>query len=137
MLVPSSQMMPKNINVPTHKITAATGQNMADTYVGCPRSSKENAIHVDNRKRNAVESGANLTRQMEFLSPKNEFPSSSGKPGRKSTTELDRSTPSSSPLLFRVTSSIDRIQSNSQLQYRRNDSKFVLHPAALDLPHHW
>jgi hypothetical protein len=110
--------------------------HMAETFVEWARSSRDNSVHIENRRDYAVESGANLTREIDFSSLKSEFPSSSGKPGRKSMTRLDKSTPSSSPLQFRVASSAEYIKSNAQLQYRRNDSKFVMHPAALDLPHH-
>jgi hypothetical protein len=120
-------MLSQDIIVPTYD--TQHDPHIADTYVEWARSSRDNSVHIDNRSHYAVESGANLTRPIDF-------PSSSGKPGRKSMTGLDKSIPSSAPLQFRVTSSAEFMKSNAHLQYRRNDSKFVLHPAALDLPHH-
>lgn len=131
-----TQMIPKHINVPKCEITETIDPHMEDKYVDCTRGSRDNVNHIDNRRHHVVKGGANATRQVEFPSPKIEFPSSSEKPGRKSMTELDRSTPSSSPLQFRGTSSVDHTKLNGQIQCRRNDSKFVLYPAALDLPHH-
>jgi hypothetical protein len=136
LLTRSSQMIPKHINVPKCEITETIDPHMEDKYVDCNRGSRDNVNHIENRRHHLVKGGANATRQVEFPSPKIEFPSSSEKPGRKSMTELDRSTPSSSPLQFRGTSSVDQTKSNGQIQCRRNDSKFVLYPAALDLPHH-
>lgn len=126
-------MMSKDLNAATLEIAAVID---SETSVGRSKSSRGNESQTDIRRHRVGEIGVNSTHQIEFPLPKNNFPSSSGKPGRKSMTDLDKSTSISSPLHFRGSSSIDHIKSSAPLQYKRNDAQFVLYPAALDLLHH-